>query len=192
MLQQVPGLHGPTKFLCEKDQTKMLEQLEQLDFTPAFGRSGREWSHNLATYTPIMNVVSPKADPIPEWMHSLGQQLLNVPSCRSTDPDRMGHTVDYFNQVIVNRYLPGESISAHTYLHTFGDTIACVSLGATGTMIFHSPNPRHRAIPIQVEPGTVYVITKEARRSWKHELQPMPNGPTRYSITYRHVPSGLC
>lgn len=93
-----------------------------------------------------------------------------------------------WTQCIVNRYLPGEGISAHTDdPDLFGPVIACFSLGAPVTMEFSNVvEDKPVQVSLLVEPGSMYTMSDDARYKWKHA---MPGKRTqrseRVSITLR-------
>lgn len=106
--------------------------------------------------------------------------------------------VPFFDQMIVNRYQPGEGICAHVDLLQFEDGIAIVSLESTCVMHFthqlpkasmngskcpenhqagHAfANPQEHAfekeekIPILLEPGDLVLLSGDARYNWTHEI----------------------
>ncbi len=93
----------------------------------------------------------------------------------------------YFNQMLVNRYAPGQSIAPHTDLSHFGGTIVSLSLGAPATVRFVNPLVADAApIDLQVTEGVVYVLQDAARSVWTHATLPQAAG-TRISLTFRHV-----
>jgi alkylated DNA repair dioxygenase AlkB len=100
---------------------------------------------------------------------------------------------DDFNQCIINRYLPGEGISAHIDSKAFGDTIACFTLGK-GMMKFTRNG--YQDVELYTENKSLYIMTGDARYLWKHEMvkrksdmvndKRIPRGE-RISITFRQV-----
>ncbi|KAG2697429.1 hypothetical protein I3760_07G105400 [Carya illinoinensis] len=115
-----------------------------------------------------------------------------------------------FDQLIVNAYQPGEGICAHVDLMRFEDGIAIVSLESSCVMHFtkvgqphcdaanggksHPPTTR---IPVYLTPGSLVLISGEARYSWKHEINRKPgfqiwegqelNQRRRISVTLRKL-----
>ncbi len=72
-------------------------------------------------------------------------------------------------QSIVNEYLPGQGISAHTDSLAYGETIQCYTLGSGAIMRFtHAVTGEIQEL--YVEPRSVYTMTGEARYQWKHEM----------------------
>jgi alkylated DNA repair dioxygenase AlkB len=108
------------------------------------------------------------------------------------------------DQCIINEYLPGQGIAAHTDSpHYFGETIWCFSIGGGVEMEFTPSEPSHGASPYYqyVEPNSLYIMNGEARYEWLHCMRPRLTDPvrasdgqgsgittrrqTRYSLTFR-------
>jgi len=105
--------------------------------------------------------------PFPDWLQALCKQI--APS--------MGA-----DQCIINRYRPGQGISAHTDSAEFGDSICCFSLEAPGTMLFR-PRDAARTEPafeFAAVANGLYTMQGSARRDYTHEMLPIPQ-PTSVS-----------
>ncbi|KAF3436428.1 hypothetical protein FNV43_RR23520 [Rhamnella rubrinervis] len=84
-----------------------------------------------------------------------------------------------FDQLIVNVYHPGEGICAHVDLMRFEDGIAIVSLESSCVMHFSSvegtiSDVESNKIPIHLTPGSLVLMSGEARYAWKHEINRRP------------------
>ncbi|HWY85378.1 MAG TPA: alpha-ketoglutarate-dependent dioxygenase AlkB [Gemmataceae bacterium] len=96
------------------------------------------------------------------------------------------------DQLIVNEYLPGQGITAHIDCEPcFGKTIAMVSLGWTYEMDFINSQTRD-AHAILLAPGSVLVISGEARYRWLHQIKARKTDHgvrrrRRVSLTFRNV-----
>lgn len=87
-----------------------------------------------------------------------------------------------FDQLIVNVYQPGEGICPHVDLMRFEDGIAIVSLESSCVMHFAQvkeasatgegriDNPHAVKIPVYLTPGSLVIMSREARYLWKHEI----------------------
>ncbi|KAL6214869.1 hypothetical protein ACLB2K_014301 [Fragaria x ananassa] len=115
-----------------------------------------------------------------------------------------------FDQLILNLYQPGEGICAHVDLMRFEDGIAILSLESSCVMHF-SPvegtsedflvdgekDPLTTRIPVYLTPGSLILMSGEARYQWKHEINRKPgfqkwqgeelNQKKRISITLRKL-----
>lgn len=99
-------------------------------------------------------------------------------------PSELLHRVPLFNQLIVNSYQPGEGICAHVDLMRFEDGIALVSLESSCVMHFSrvengvATNGKQIEptikIPVYLTPGSLLLISGEARYQWKHEINRKP------------------
>uniref|UniRef100_A0A7N0UIR7 Fe2OG dioxygenase domain-containing protein n=1 Tax=Kalanchoe fedtschenkoi TaxID=63787 RepID=A0A7N0UIR7_KALFE len=110
-----------------------------------------------------------------------------------------------FDQLIVNMYQPGEGICAHVDLMRFEDGIAIVSLESSCIMHFSPVEGKasenmclsETKIPVHLTPGSLVLLSGEARYHWKHEINREPgfqiwNGreisqKRRISITLRKL-----
>jgi alkylated DNA repair dioxygenase AlkB len=133
-------------------------------------------------YDPTSRTIAEKIGPLPEILSPVAVDLV-AQNFMSELPD----------QAIVNEYLPGQGIDTHADAKCFLDDIAALTIGSGCTMIF-----RRKAIGARVdlylEPGSLLVMTGEARWKWTHEIPRrksdsvngarIPRG-TRYSITFR-------
>ncbi|KAK2649442.1 hypothetical protein Ddye_016931 [Dipteronia dyeriana] len=117
-----------------------------------------------------------------------------------------------FDQLIVNVYQPGEGICAHVDLMRFEDGIAIVSLESSCVMHFTHVeencaiekgkirDPLAAKIPVYLTPGSLVLMSGEARYLWKHEINRKPgfqmwegkelDQERRVSITLRKLCSG--
>jgi alkylated DNA repair dioxygenase AlkB len=99
----------------------------------------------------------------------------------------------YFNQCIVNNYLPGQGIGKHIDKEAFGDVIGCFTVGG-GTSITFRDGDVSRAVYVQ--PNSLYIMSGASRHDWTHEIaakkSDMVQGvkvprQRRVSVTFRNV-----
>lgn len=95
-------------------------------------------------------------------------------------------------QCIVNRYLRGEGISAHTDAKSFGPVIVSISLEAPTNMIF--THPSKETISLYLPRRSILILTGEARDTYKHEIPSrvtidLPDRVTKISkpLDYRRI-----
>ena len=89
-----------------------------------------------------------------------------------------------FDQLIANRYKPGEGICAHVDLMRFDDGIVIVSLESACVMRFsregaacdtQKPGESECTnVPVYLKPGSLVVMSGDARYHWKHEINRKP------------------
>lgn len=122
--------------------------------------------------------------PLPDWLDPSIQRMVEqklVPVC----PD----------QVIVNKYEPGQGIAAHTDARSFGSHVCMLSLSAPIVMEFRCNDQVHQQ---RLDPRSLCVITGDARNKWTHQIHgrksdvdPETGVPfkrdQRISVTYRKV-----
>lgn len=97
------------------------------------------------------------------------------------------------DQVIVNKYEPREGIAAHVDDPAlFGPAIASLTLGSACEVEFTRPG--FAPYRLYVVPGSLYVMSGDARYVWRHGIRPRLTDPvdgtrrprgTRISLTYR-------
>lgn len=109
---------------------------------------------------------------------------------------------EYPNQIIVNKYLPGQGIGAHRdHNPIFADSIATISLGS-GTMMEFQPYKEYKqSLPnkifyVYLEIGDILIFRGDARMKYSHEIKKRKTDivdnkkisrRTRISLTFRHV-----
>jgi len=94
------------------------------------------------------------------------------------------HISKAFDQLIINQYKPKQQIAPHIdHVNQFGPIIACITLGQSVPIIFSLDTIKKT---IHVAPGSMYIMTGDARYLWKHSLKNISDG-IRYSLTYRTI-----
>lgn len=99
---------------------------------------------------------------------------------------------DYYDQLIINRYLPGQGIACHIdSKNQFGNKILCISLGSDIEMEFAKNNDIHKFL---IKKNSMYIMSDEVRYEYTHHIRhrkkdiinsiPKPRG-IRYSLTFR-------
>lgn len=106
------------------------------------------------------------------------------------------------NQVIINKYIPGEGIAPHRdHYPIFGNSIATLSLGSEYVMTFrhHKSHPNYDpkiSLDISLPVGSLLIFSDDARLYWTHEIAKRKTDKinnktvkrdTRISITFRTV-----
>lgn len=118
--------------------------------------------------------LSSNVQPIPDWLKPL-----------------MGKLDSNFDQVIINKYEPGQGISAHTdHTSLFGDTVVSISLCSATTMTFTKPGKLY--IDLRLNPRSALWLQKDSRYKWKHEIPSRMSDSKvprrrRISITFRKI-----
>lgn len=138
---------------------------------------------------------------LPQWALPLAQSIRRSAQAQHPPPFPLHllHREPLFDQMIANLYHPGEGICAHVDLLRFDDGIAILSLQSSCVMHFTplSNSNNNNSIPVLLNPGSLILMSGEARYQWKHEINRAPgfqiwNGQeltqsTRTSITLRKL-----
>jgi len=156
---------------------------------------GRKVQHYGYKYDYKTGSIYEKTNPIPKEFEPLIKSLKDI--CKSLHILPKGYV---FNQVIVNNYDSGQGISSHTDVKDYGDVIGCYTIGSGGIMRFKKGSEQHditRVHDIYVEPKSLYIMSGDSRKVWKHEMlsrkSDIVNGVKiargrRISLTFRNVP----
>lgn len=98
-----------------------------------------------------------------------------------------------FDQLIVNEYVPGQGISAHTDAPVFGACIVSLSLGSGCVMRFSRTG--HATVDVFLPPRSAVFLTGDARKLWKHAIAAVKSDKghgarsRRISLTFRTLRS---
>ncbi|MED6124510.1 hypothetical protein PIB30_059526 [Stylosanthes scabra] len=116
---------------------------------------------------------------LPSWAHQLSH-LIHT-SSSSILPHHLHSRDPFFDQMIVNMYLPGQGICPHVDLLRFQDAIAILSLESSCVMHFtpvvaaaDADNSNASSVPVLLNPGSLVLLSGEARYRWKHEINRNP------------------
>jgi len=200
------GLYYVPNFLTSEESQSFLSELESQKSWVGVTASqkSRRVIHYGYIYSYIGGPLQP-TDPIPKLYQSIVTRFKkfiteNIPpeSFKKTfinegleDPPQ----VPPFDQLIINEYLPGQGISAHTdHTTKFGSIIACITLGSGVEIEFTRPG--YDPVKIYVEPNSLYIMSDDARYLWKHAIAQRKSDVvnnkivqrgTRISLTFREA-----
>jgi alkylated DNA repair dioxygenase AlkB len=193
LIKEVPqGLQYFPKFLTDSEGKKLYDEL--VASSKWTGVSAHENSLQVIqygyTYYYTGGSLLP-TDPIPQSYSDLLATKLGDPEWGSL----VEFVVDRPDQLIINRYLPGQGISPHIdHLINFGDVIICVTLGSGATIKFTRAG--YETYSIYVEPNSIYIMSDESRVQWKHSIDANKTDlvnhrkikrDTRISLTFRTI-----
>ena len=178
----VPGLYYFNGLPIQKN---IVEQLDQREWIPVSAADNSRATQQYGfIYDYKTRQVGPPCEPIPDFLEDLRRQLTE--KCPTT-PD------NYFNQCIVNNYMPSQGINKHIDHNAYGEIIGCITLGSGATMTFRNGENKQ---DLYVEPDSMYIMTGDSRYKWTHEM-PARKSDTidgkklirgrRVSVTFRHV-----
>nr|XP_043638414.1 alkylated DNA repair protein ALKBH8 homolog [Erigeron canadensis] len=182
-ITEIKGLTLFTHFLTSHQQSSLLQSIFQegwfSDVTHnqamRFGDLPA-WAKELST---CIRELIQYSDYDPE---SMDTSTCNMDNKDCIFPSKLLHREPLFNQLIVNSYQPGEGICAHVDLMRFEDGIALVSLESSCVMHFSRVEEEFASngkqaeakIPVHLTPGSLLLISGEARYQWKHEINRKP------------------
>lgn len=174
----IPGAKLYENIINEQLASKLFDRIDSLEWSNVLSRAVQHYWHVYEYGT--KNTLS-KAPPPPKFLRCITELL---------------HRHDYLsvipNQMIINKYEPGQGISGHIdNVKLFGDEVATLSLGSDIVMTFTKGS---KTVHVHLPVGSLLVMNGEARYEWKHEIAKRKtdtvNGKkivrkTRISITWR-------
>ncbi len=172
--KEIPGLSILQDSITEKDEEKIIKRILQGTWVNAPG--SREVQQYGKLYDYKTRALGEQTA-MPNWLIKLAD-FLDLPK-----PEN----------VIINKYEPGEGIASHTDNPCFGEAVASLSLASPITMDLKFNALHHQ---IRLEPRSLLKLTGEARHRWTHGIANRKNDvvngdsvprQTRYSITFRTI-----
>lgn len=169
------GLTYMKEFISREQELELIKRINESEWNTSISRRTQHygWKYSYGGTSKLE-----ETEPIPEWLKEIKEELDKI-------------VMTKFNQVIINEYVAGQGIAAHTdNPKMFDDIIISVSLGSQTTMIFsHETKPKYELL---LEPRSILILSNEARYEYKHEIpkRKYDNGikrDTRISITFRKV-----
>ena len=149
--------------------------------------NSRQVQHYGYTYNYSKQNAADPAEPFPDYIETLAQLCYEKCVALGLDPKNP------FNQCIINNYLPGQGISQHIDVTTYGPIICCLTIGSGAVMRFTKGNQLYDHY---VQGDSLYIMSEESRYDWKHEMpsrkSDIVNGKRiqrgrRISITFRTI-----
>lgn len=187
----IPGLYYFKNAISKELSTQVINYLDKQEWTGISssinGRKVQQYGYKY-DYISRSSYGFEKTNEIPDILKSL--QTIGLELFKSVCPDEL-HVL--LNQCIVNKYNPGQGISAHIDKSTFGPAIVCFTLGSGTSITFKKDNEMRE---IYVEPNSLYIMTGDSRYKWTHEIKCRLSDKndnkkierkTRISVTFRSV-----
>jgi alkylated DNA repair dioxygenase AlkB len=169
-----PGLVIYPNFISKEVEYELISKINEQKYNTDFKRHVQHYGYNYGYNTYKLT----KTTPIPDWLVEPVKDVKYKPE-----------------QIIINRYMPGEGISKHVDVPSlFGDAIFSLSLGSACNIIFE--NCKNNAIKYEeyLQPRSLLVMKHDARYNYTHAINNRKTDDvggkriprkTRYSITYR-------
>jgi len=183
----IPGLFYFKNVIHPDLLESITEFLDTTDdwFSVGTSKNSRQVAHYGFKYNYVSGDVSEKAPEFPECF----RDLRNVIRWTGVVPEPMK-----LDQCLVNRYLPGQGIAAHTDTIKYNDYICCFTFGSGAEMEFSRDG--FDAVTLFTTPGSLYVMSGESRYKWKHAMRARKSDVVdsvkrergvRTSVTFRSV-----
>ena len=183
----IEGLFYYAEFISNSFSGKLVEFLEENEGWSSVSQSAN--SRMVLQYGFRYNYVSgnttEEIESFPRIIRKLRRKIRCIGGIDDSYP---------LNQCIINRYLPGQGISAHIDSLSYDDYICCVTLGSGAELEFTRNG--YDTVSLYTEPDSLYIMSGKARYKWKHcmkgRLTDTVDGVrihrgTRYSITFRSI-----
>jgi alkylated DNA repair dioxygenase AlkB len=138
-----------------------------------------EWVNNALTYgffpkkgTPVTDVKSYVLTNKPPGYIKCFMDLLS----------KYKFTVGLSNQVLVNKYSPGNGIVPQhiNNLVAIDDNVVILSLGSPVLVLFTSLKNKNNTVTVPLLPGSLLILSGESRYEWKYGI--LPNKIDEYKI----------
>ncbi|HVU29301.1 MAG TPA: alpha-ketoglutarate-dependent dioxygenase AlkB [Sphingomicrobium sp.] len=171
----IAGLDYRAGVIGRDEEEALIGHLEAADLAPFqfHGWLGNRKTRSFGWRYDFDDASFLKAEAIPKWLGSLRAAAAAFAKLPETD----------FVHVLLARYDPGAGIGWHRDRDVFENVVG-FSLGTAATLRFR----RRRAggfdrFNLEVEPGSAYLLSGEARWDWEHRI--VPGEELRFSVTFR-------
>lgn len=157
---KVPGLIIGNDFLSELEETRLLQEIDEQEWSNALDRRTQHYGY-IYDYKAKGTKAEP-TQPMPPLIASLAKRVSKT--CKelgiSLKPD----------QAIVNEYLPGQGISAHVDSKIlFGSVVVSISLGSQAVMEFKATQLSTSA-SFLLPRRSMIILSGDARNEFTHEI----------------------
>ena len=173
----VPGFFLRPEYIGREEEQDLLEKVNA-------GEWDTEWRRRVQRYGVSYGPTKDRTvlGPLPDWLCPL-----------ATKVQKDAGLERYPENCVINEYEPGQGIAPHKDYFTFGEKVACVSLGSDVVLDFQSED-RIEKHSILVPARCLWVISGDARFKWLHGIMPRLSDTVcglkrkrerRVSITFR-------
>ena len=158
----IKGLYYYPNFLTQEEGQILMKEVESSQ--DWHGVTSNPKSRRVIQYGYIYSYTGEplrQATPIPATYSHIIKKLEEVPLLKEEKSS--------FDQLLINEYLSGQGIAAHTdNIKQFGPIIACITLGSGVEIEFTKDGVTQY---IYVQPNSLYIMSGDARYVWKHEIR---------------------
>ncbi|STY28846.1 Uncharacterised protein [Legionella wadsworthii] len=169
-----PGFLYQSHFISKEEEAVLLNEITRLKWQKVelFGRiAKREVVHFGLDYTYHNRKVSPTIG-LPEWSNFLISRVANYLQLSEKD----------IAELLITKYLINAGIGWHRDAPVF-DKVVGISLLNPCVLRLRSRVDHKNQYKIELEAGSCYLLSNEARWNWEHSIFPLKN--PRYSMTLR-------
>ena len=185
----MPGLTLWRNFISAAEEAVLLQSVNAEPWSSALRRRTQHYGFE---YDYRTRQLPARLGPLPDWSSVLVERMVEREIYANATPP---------NQLIVNEYVPGQGISAHTDSPVFASPIVSVSLGSVVVMDFSLPasaGAPAKTVNLVLPRRSAIVLSGEARSRWRHAIAARYHDvysgmrherTTRVSLTFRIVPN---
>jgi alkylated DNA repair dioxygenase AlkB len=164
-VQAVPGFTLLEDWIDEGEERRLLEAVDAGSWSSDWRRRVQIYGLGYGGDDELASDLRTRARARPRWVGDLPAWVRPLAARVLAE----GHLPRFAENVVVNEYLPGVGIGAHRDDPAFGPRVACVSLAADVILdLSHAGDGRR--VSIDVPARSLWVMTGEARTSWKHAI----------------------
>lgn len=176
---EIPGLMYLPRFLDAAAEGEFVELIDREEWDVT-------WERRRQLYGQSYGRRGHSPRPLPDWGRSLADAAMHAVS-----------TMQPFDQMLVNEYLPGQGIALHRDYEPFDRTVVSISLLSSCVMSFRRVQDDRRA-SLLLEPLSLLELSGEARYEWEHGIARRKNDrwngtllprSRRISVTFRRLKS---
>jgi len=170
-MHKINGLRLIPSFVSKEEEAELVAHIDAQEWSSALSRRVQQYGYEYSYKGKAVE----KLGPLPDWLSGLTDKLV-AEGIFERPP----------TQVIINEYLPGQGINAHTdHKKLFGDVVCSLSLLSEVPMVFARGD---ESIEIPLLRRSLVVLSGDARYEWTHCIEARKRGRSRrISITFRNV-----
>lgn len=180
----ITGLTTTENYVSPSEETQLINTITRQSWDKSLSRWTQHYGYRY-DYSSKSVKTDNCTNPFPLWLDQLAQRLVDD-----------GHFLKKPDQIIINRYLPGEGISPHVdRTDCFDNIIASISLGSQCNITYTGIHGQG-SYPVHLKPRALLVMKDNARYKYRHGIRDSMSDNinfkkilrgTRYSITFRNV-----
>ena len=171
----IAGLEYRSGFIPADEERELVDRLAALDLAPFqfHGWVGNRKTHSFGWRYDFNDASFTPAEPFPAWLEPLRDRAA---AFAEVAPAEIHHA-------LIARYDPGAGIGWHKDRDVF-ERVVGISLESPATLRFRQRlGLGFRRASLEVEPGSAYLLSGDARWEWEHRIT--PGDRLRFSITFR-------